>query len=86
MGLPLVAARGGARGGVRRRGLGSVGVGGGSLGGVLVVRCRGGGQGGKVPGWHCWWRGGRGGGVFCWMGVCTSCQVFWAVCVRAVRV
>ena len=62
MGFPLVAAGGGTRGGVCRWGIGVAGVG----EGFRVVHQwsgpGGGGQGGMVWGWHCWWRGGAGGG------------------------
>ena len=44
----------------------------------------GGGQGGVVWGWHCWWWGGR-GWVLCWLGVCASLLVVWVLCVCAVR-
>ena len=79
----LVAAGGGTRGGVCRRGLGVAGVG----GGLWVVRVwpgLGGGAGGIVWGRHCWWLGGR-WRVLCWTGVWVSSWVLWVLRVRAVR-
>ena len=62
MAFPLVAARGGTGGGVCQRRLGVAGAG----WGLRVVRQwpgRGGGRGGMVWRWHCWWQGGAGMGA-----------------------
>ena len=45
---------------------------------------RGGGRGGVVWGWHCWWWRGR-GWVLCWLGVWASLWVVWVLHVCAVR-
>ena len=44
----------------------------------------GGGRGGVVWRWHCWWAGGR-GWVLCWLGVRASLWVVWVFRVCAVR-
>ena len=44
----------------------------------------GGGRGGVVWGWHCWWLGGR-RSVLCWLGVSASSLVVRVLRVRAVR-
>ena len=44
----------------------------------------GGGRGGWVWGWHCWWWGGR-GRVLRWLGVWASRWILWVLLVRAVR-
>ena len=44
----------------------------------------GGGRGGGVMGWYCWWWGGR-GRVLCWLGVWASLWVVWVLRVCAVR-
>ena len=44
----------------------------------------GGGWGGLVWGWPCWWWGGR-GRVLCWLGVWASLWVVWPLRVCAVR-
>ena len=57
---------------------------------VLAAACcvrglvSGGGWGGVVWGWHCWWWGGR-GWVLCWLGVLASLWVVWVLRVCAVR-
>ena len=57
---------------------------------VLAAACcvrglvSGGGRGGVVLGWHCWWWGGR-GWVLCWLGVWASLWVVWVLRVCAVR-
>ena len=81
-GFLLVAAGGGTRGGVCRRGLGVLGAGGGPCA-VLLQPGFGGGRGGVVWGRHCWCRAGR-GRVLCWMGGWASCRVAWVLRVRAV--
>ena len=49
-----------------------------------VAWSRGGGRGGVVWRWHCWWWGGR-GWVLCWLGVWASLWVVWVLRVCAVR-
>ena len=57
---------------------------------VLAAACcvrglvLGGGWGGVVWGWHCWWWGGR-GWVLCWLRVWASLWVVWVLRVCAVR-
>ena len=51
---------------------------------AFVAWSRGGGRGGLVWGWHCWWWGGR-GWVFCLLGVWASLWVVWVLRVCAVR-
>ena len=57
---------------------------------VLAAACcvrglvSGGGRGGLVWGWRCWWWGGR-GWVLCWLGVWASLWVVWVLRVCAVR-
>ena len=57
---------------------------------VLAAACcvrglvSGGGRGGVVWGWRCWWWGGR-GWVLCWLGVWASLWVVWVLRVSAVR-
>ena len=57
---------------------------------VLAAACcvrglvSGGGRGGVVCGWHCWWCGGR-GFVLCWLGVWASLWLVWVLRVCAVR-
>ena len=57
---------------------------------VLAAACcvrglvSGGGRGGVVWGWRCWWCGGR-GWVLCWLGVWASQWVAWVLRVCAVR-
>ena len=48
-----------------------------------VAWFRGGGLGGVVWGWHCWWWGGR-GWVLCWLGVWALLWVVWVLRVCAV--
>ena len=85
MAFPLVAAGGGARGGVRRWQVGVVGV----AGGLRVV-CQwsgpGGGRGGDGVGVALLVAGGGRGSVLCWMGASASSCVLWVLCVRVVRV
>ena len=56
---------------------------------VLAAACcvrglvSGGGRGGVVWGWRCWWWGGR-GWVLCWLGVWASLWVVWVLRVCAV--
>ena len=56
---------------------------------VLAAACcvrglvSGGGRGGVVRGWRCWWWGGR-GWVLCWLGVWASLWVVGVACVRRV--
>ena len=56
---------------------------------VLAAACcvrglvSGGGRGGVVRGWRCWWWGGR-GWVLCWLGVWASLWVVWVLRVCAV--
>ena len=56
------------------------------LAGTCCVRglVSGGGWGGVVWGWHCWWLGGR-GWVLCWLGVWPSLWVVWVLLLCAVR-
>ena len=51
---------------------------------VSLAWSRGGGRGGVVWGWRCWWWGGR-GWVLCWLGVWASLWVVWVLRVCAVR-
>ena len=44
----------------------------------------GGGLGGVVWGWHCWWWGGR-GWVLCWLGIWALLWVVWVLRVCTVR-
>ena len=78
-----MAAGGGTRGGVCRRGHRNQ-----SDGGGCRVLCLwpglGGGAGGGVWGWHCWWWGGR-GWVLLWPGLWASRRVLRVSGVRAVR-
>ena len=56
---------------------------------VLAAACcvrglvSGGGAGGVVWGWRCWWWGGR-GWVLCWLGVWASLWGVWVLRVCAV--
>ena len=79
----LVAAAGGGTRRVCRRGHRHQSAG----GGCRVLRLwpgLGGGGGGLVWGWHCWWLGGL-GRVLCWLGVWASLWVVWVLRVCAVR-
>ena len=82
MGSLAAAAGGGIRGGMCRRGHRHRLVGAGCR-----VLCPwpglGGGRGGVVWGWRCWWWGGR-GWVLCWLGVWASLWVVWVLRVCAV--
>ena len=84
MGFLVAVAGGGIRGGVCRRGHRRQLAG----TGCRVLRpwpgLRGGGAGGVVWGWHCWWWGGR-GWVLCWLEVWASLWVVWVLHVCAVR-
>ena len=74
---------GGIRGGVCRRGYRRQLAG----AGCRVLRLwpgLGGGRGGVVWGWRCWWWGGR-GWVLCWLGVWASLWLAWVLRVCAVR-
>ena len=51
---------------------------------VCVLVSGGGGRGGLVWGWHCWWLGGQ-GWMLRWLGVLASPGVMWQLRVRAVR-
>ena len=84
MAFPLAAAGWGARGGLCRREVGVLGVGGGLC---VVCRCSGpgGGWGGDGVELELMVAGGR-DWVLGWMGVWASRRVLWALCVRAVRV
>ena len=83
MGSLVAVAGGGIRGGVCRRGYRRQLAGAGCR-----VLCPwpglGGGRGGVVWGWRCWWWGGR-GWVLCWLGVWASLWVVWVLHVCAVR-
>ena len=82
MGSLAAVAGGGIRGGMCRRGHRHRLVGAGCR-----VLCPwpglGGGAGGVVWGWRCWWWGGR-GWVLCWLGVWASLWVVWVLRVCAV--
>ena len=53
-------------------------------GGASVAWSRGGGRGGLVWGWHCWWGGGQ-GWLLRWLGVWASLWVVWVLRLRAVQ-
>ena len=83
MGFLVAVAGGGTRGGVCRRGHQHQLAG----AGYRVLRPwpgLGGGLGGVVWVWHCWWWGGR-GWVLCWLGVRALLWVVWVFRVCAVR-
>ena len=84
MGFPVAVAAGGTRGGVCRRGHRHQLAG----AGCRVLRpwpgLGGGGLGGVVWGWHCWWWGGQ-ERVLCWLGVWALLWVVWVLRVWAVR-
>ena len=84
MGSLVAVAGGGSRGGVCWRGHRRQLAGAGCRVLHPWPRLGGGGAGGVVWGWRCWWSGGR-GWVLCWLGVWASLWVVWVLRVCAVR-